>query len=518
MVWQRDGEGRTLLSRQCRDRLGITRASPGDDPWAGVLHPADAARLRAAERQAIAARKPFSHEARFRHADGRYRWLRDTGRPLGRTGFVGVLEDVTARKNAERSLRNLKASFEAQVAEGTEALRQSERNFRGLFEGSATAIAVINLRTGEQQCNPALRAMLGYTEDELRRLEPMSLVHPEDREENRALLARLARGEVSSFAIENRYLRKDGSPLWVDKHVSALAGADGRPERFVVFVHDATARHGLFASLHARLESATRAHLAGQTVAAIAHELNQPLVAIGLYCETALQLLEQGAPDAPRLRSAIAGAAEQAKRAGVAMRELMDVAARGATPTEPLDLGALAKQVALKVREKHANAFDIVLDVPPQLPRVLGHPHQLGKALLILMENGAEAMSAGHSHSPTITISVAALAGEDMVRATVRDNGPGIDAVAHARLFEPFFTTKPHGLGMGLPVCRSMIEAQGGQLWADAAPGPGAAFHFTLPVAPSPARSCTSSTLSADPHLDTESTGGPPLAMRCAPR
>ena len=376
----------------------------------------------------------------------------------------------------------MSAESGARLRERTEALRESETRFRELFERSPAGMGLLDLHTGEQKCNPALRALLGYTEAELLGIHPMSLVHPEDREENRALLERLARGEISSFAVENRYLRKDGSALWVDKHVSAIAGTDGRPARVLLFAHDATERHGMFESVQAHSESAMRLHLAGQTVAAIAHELNQPLTAIGLYCETALALLGQDAPDVDRVRAAVGAAAEQTKRASAGMRELMDMAARGTTPTAPLDLGLLAERVALRLRAEHSQAFDIVLELPPGVPRALGNTHQLEKALVILIENAAEAMSAGHSRSPTITVRVQARAEDGAVQASVEDNGPGIDAAAREHLFEPFFTTKPKGLGMGLAVCRSMIEAQGGQLWAGTSLAPGAAFHFTLPA------------------------------------
>ncbi len=185
-------------------------------------------KLAEAERLSAREMSDFEMEVPMRRPDGELRWMRLQSRPhLTEDGSViwdGVQTDVTERKRAE------------------EALRESEGRFRGIFEHAATGISITDLEYRFQSCNPAYTAMLGYTEEELRAASFLDLVHPEDREANLMALRQLVAQEIPLFEIVNRYVAKDGKPIWVNKHVSILRDASGAPTRLIALVTDISER------------------------------------------------------------------------------------------------------------------------------------------------------------------------------------------------------------------------------------------------------------------------------------
>jgi signal transduction histidine kinase len=232
------------------------------------------------------------------------------------------------------------------------------------------------------------------------------------------------------------------------------------------------------------LEELQKLHVAAQTAAAIAHELNQPLLAIASYSEAALMLLQAAKPDLGKIRNAVEASERQTHRAGQAIRELLEFLSMKEFPTEAFNLNQEILDVLDAARSEHDLQFQAIRHLERGLPLVLANRAHVQKVLLNLLRNGIEAMQEAGVPLPAITVTVRTAKDKSVAQVTIRDNGPGFREEAVERLFQPFFTTKTKGIGMGLSISRSLVEANGGQLWVDPKEGPGATFHLTLPFAP----------------------------------
>lgn len=220
----------------------------------------------------------------------------------------------------------------------------------------------------------------------------------------------------------------------------------------------------------------------------LAHEVNQPLAAVVSYAGGALQLLAQGRAEPDKLKRALEQVGVQAKRASNIIQEFREFLRRGDTRHERLDLRKLINETAMLmasvVREAGAN---LVVRLPPELPEIEGDPIQLQQVLINLIHNAVESLSgAPASRRRLLEIEVEV---DEQVEIRVRDTGVGMPGELLPQLFTPFLTTKPHGLGMGLPVSRSIVEFHGGRMSADNNPDGGMTFRVRLP----PARSLSSS-------------------------
>lgn len=227
----------------------------------------------------------------------------------------------------------------------------------------------------------------------------------------------------------------------------------------------------------------SRLGILGEMASNIAHELNQPLAAIKNYARGMTRMLETGAADPAQLADGAQAVAGQADRAAAIIQRIRSFVRRRRPRRERLDLNEVITE-ALALFEGLAGRRGITLHIhlAQALPAVSVDRVEIQQVLLNLLQNAVDAM-AGQSSSAAggITVRTSASGGE--VKVAVRDCGPGLSADAECRLFEPFFTTKPEGLGLGLSICRTIIESHGGRLWAAANDGPGLTLRFTLPVA-----------------------------------
>ena len=219
-----------------------------------------------------------------------------------------------------------------------------------------------------------------------------------------------------------------------------------------------------------------------QTAVALAHDLNQPLLAIAAYCEASLKMLEHAPIDRQRIADALSASVQQAMRAGETIRDMLAFLSRRDAPIEELDIGQQIRETATLFERDHEMPLHAIIKLPEHVPRVRANSLQLHKALVCLIQNAVEAMAHDDVHRPTLEIRARHLKDEGMVEVAVRDNGPGLDKALAEAIFEPFFSTKVDGLGMGLTISRAMIESQGGRLWADSANKGGARLRFTLPA------------------------------------
>ena len=245
-------------------------------------------------------------------------------------------------------------------------------------------------------------------------------------------------------------------------------------------------RHRLEATLRSgqeQMDHLSRLSILGELAGTLAHELNQPLAAIGNYARSLLRRQQAGNLTPEALQQAAAEIASESERAAGILGGIRAFARKRSRVRQPCDLAQLVRESADLLRDIQAKAPAIALEdaLPPGGRQVLADPLQLQQVLLNLFKNAWDAQEAVGSDAP---IAVSLSAGEGRCRVAVRDHGGGLSPELQQRLFEPFFTTKPDGLGLGLSICKTIIEAHGGELAAAApADGPGLVLHFSLPLA-----------------------------------
>jgi two-component system sensor kinase FixL len=218
----------------------------------------------------------------------------------------------------------------------------------------------------------------------------------------------------------------------------------------------------------------------GQMAAAMAHELNQPLTATTNYISAAMRLLDAPQPDMTRIRYAMTQAVDQTQRSGEIIRRLRSFSGRADAIRQPETLAKLVEEataLALVGLKERGVAVQIALDLT--LPRVMADRVQIQQVLLNLIRNAVEAMES----SPRRELTLSTAHWDRMVAISVADTGGGIPTAIEAQLFQPFVTTKRDGMGIGLSVCRAIVEAHSGRLWVEKNRGGGSVFRFTLPAA-----------------------------------
>jgi C4-dicarboxylate-specific signal transduction histidine kinase len=219
----------------------------------------------------------------------------------------------------------------------------------------------------------------------------------------------------------------------------------------------------------------------GELTASIAHEVNQPLAAVVANADACVAWLSLVEPNLPEARAAAGRAVQGSTRASEVIARIRSLIRKGAAEREPVELNQLIEEtIALAGAQAARNDVAIEADLAPDLPMVSGDKIQLQQVLLNLMMNAIEALGGADDRKRLLIIRSDAHDGGPL-KVSFEDNGIGIAPQMMARLFEPFFTTRAQGIGMGLAISRSIIEAHGGRLWAESLPGKGAVFQFTLP-------------------------------------
>ena len=264
-----------------------------------------------------------------------------------------------------------------------------------------------------------------------------------------------------------------------------IVGADGKADQVLGSATDITVRK------HAELELGrqrnelahfSRVTMLGQLSGSLAHELNQPLAAILSNAQAALRFMADDNYDRDEVREILQDIVNDDKRAGEVIRGLRLLLKKGEMRREPLDANEVVQDVLRLMRSDILNArVHLTSDLAPALPTVAGDRVQFEQVLLNLVMNGCDAMAGTAVSDRQLVVTTECVAGNG-VRVSVADRGPGIPPEALERVFEPFYTTKSRGLGLGLAVCRKIIAAHGGRLWAENNAGVGAAFFFTVPA------------------------------------
>ena len=307
---------------------------------------------------------------------------------------------------------------------------------------------------------------------------------PEDAEADWSLFSDLLSGKHDHYHLEKRYRRKGGALVWGDLTVYIVRDDRGQAMFSIGMVQDITDRKRAEAALQearAELAHVARVTTLGELAASIAHEINQPLAAIVADAEASLHWLAADPPDIDSVREAPAGVASDGHRAAEVIQRIRALCRRTDPQRDRLDINDVIREVVLLARhEVLGHRVSLRTDLASALPTVLGDRVQLQQVMINLVINGMEAMAPVTDRPRELLIRSQYEA--DQVLLAVQDSGTGIDPDNADRMFGAFFTTKPSGMGIGLSISRSIIEAHGGRLWASPNAGPGATFQFSLPT------------------------------------
>lgn len=363
--------------------------------------------------------------------------------------------------------------------------QQNEQRWRTAFENSAIAIIMADFTGHIIAANWAFRNMLGYTESELCKLTFLNITYEEDRKANLELVRELVEGKRQHFQIEKRYCRKDGTLIWVRANVALVPGGSDVEPFWLNVVENITARKVAEQALEktqAELARVSRLTTMGELAASIAHEINQPLTAVTNNSNACLRLLADHNLQPEVLRRALQEIVTEATLASAVIARIRAFIMKEPAEKIELDINEVIQSVlALTDRELKENRVLLERKLTEPLPLVLGDRIQLQQVLLNLIMNGIEAMSSVGDRPRLLSVE-SKMHESGNVMVVLRDSGIGLGSNAH-RIFTPFFTTKAHGMGMGLSISRSLVQALGGRLGAEPNFPHGAMFFFTLPIA-----------------------------------
>jgi PAS domain S-box-containing protein len=469
-------DGSAALVNRRWTEYGLSAETAG--AWENVIHPEDRRRFAEAWQESLATGKPLDIEARWRRAtDGEYRWLLTRAVALrdeqgNILKWYSIHTDIQDRKRIEEALRQSEAYLaEAQRLShtGSWAFDLASNKYVYASEEFCRIYEV-----GALQDWPAKEAVFRQ-------------IHAEDWDRVNAGFERSAREKVDT-EIEFRIVLPSGTAKHIQLIRHPVLNDAGDVVRLVGSVIDITERKRAeeererLGRLEADLRHLNRVSMMGELAASVAHEVNQPLAGLVTSASACQRWLAGDVPNLEKARETARRIVHDGKRAGEIIARIRALATRtAATRKEELDLNETIREVLALVGDKAKKQSVIIRgqfadDVSP----VLGDRVQLQQVVLNLVMNAFEAMTNVGERARELVITTRNIDG-DRVQATVEDSGVGLDSNLIDKIFDPFYTTKPSGMGMGLSISRSILEAHGGRLWATAKGGPGTAFHFTLP-------------------------------------
>jgi PAS domain S-box-containing protein len=437
--------------------------------WPEKVHPEDRARIADRWRRSLETGNPYDAEERVRRADGLYRWFHTRGLPIrDREGHIVrwclLLTDIEDRRQAEQ------------------ALRASEHQLRLITE---TIPALVWRTTPDGEIDYVNRRVLDYTGKPLEDFGDngwLQLLHPDDVDST----IRQWRQNIQtglSHQVTYRLRRADGAYRWFDVRGEPLRDNEGRVVQWYgicIDVEDRKRTEEALRNTQERLSIASQVATVGELAASIAHEVNQPLTAVVSNGNACLRWLSAQPPNLAKAVEAAERIVRDGKDAGEVVRRVRALFKRAAHEEAPLELNQVIGEVLSLLRSETAKRLVIVeTDLGQDLPPVTGDRVQLQQLILNLLLNGIEAMDPVKDRPRRLFIRSRREL-DDTVFVEIRDSGVGLkhpDTV-----FDAFFTTKESGMGMGLAICRSIVQAHNGRLWAASGEGPGATFCFTLPL------------------------------------
>jgi PAS domain S-box-containing protein len=418
--------------------------------------------------------KTMTWEARKVRKDGSMLWVRETARAMlmmGRPVVLTACEDMTQRKRAEEDLRRSEAFLaEAQRLTRTGSWAWDSRSQKVLY------------------CSEEMFRIFGLDRESLpTRKRFRERVHPDDRAMVDERFERSLREKVDSFD-EYRIILPDGTLKYINSSGHPVLDDDGNLMAFVGTAVDVTERkraqeeHERLRQLESDLAHMNRVSIMGELAASLAHEITQPIASARNNARAAINFLDKQPPEFAEVREALGGVVGDADRAGDIIDRIRDHIKKAPPRKDHFDFNEAVKEVIVLAHGAITkNDVSVQTRFAEGLLPVHGDRVQLQQVVLNLILNAVDAMGSFDAGERKLLVSIEQ-SQTNGILATVRDTGPGIAPEHRERVFETFYTTKSGGVGMGLSICRSIIDAHGGRLWADANEPRGAVFHLALPT------------------------------------
>ncbi|MGC2045524.1 MAG: PAS domain S-box protein [Pseudolabrys sp.] len=475
-AWTADTDGRrNWFNKRWHDYAGTTLEEMQGFGWQKLHHPDHLERVVQGIRKSFKGDSPWEDTFPLRGRDGNYRWYLARALPIRNEAgevvrWFGTNTDITEQLEAEKALRELNATLEHRVEAQTRERVQ-------IWNVSQDLLVVTDLDGKYLTVNPAWTVSLGWSEAELLGNTSQWLLHPDDREKTRAEISQLAAGHATQ-RFEVRFRHKDGSYRWLSWKAVQDQG------RIYAMARDVTdlknAENKLRDVRHELSQAARRTTVAAMS-AAIAHEIRQPLGAIVTNANAGLRWLNRPAPDLDEVRDTLTHIVADGHRASEVIQSVRAMFAKGDHAGTPLDTNELIREtIAIANNELEAARVVVELELGERIPMISAHKGQLQQVVLNIITNAADAMRTIDDRARVLRVRSRSF-DSNGVAVSVQDSGTGIDPENIDRVFEAFFTTKTNGMGMGLAICRSIVEAHGGNMSVSPGVPHGSVFHIFLP-------------------------------------
>jgi PAS domain S-box-containing protein len=465
MAWSIRPDGvLDFVNQPWLDYTGLSFAEAISEPTRS-MHPDDLPEVMEKWRMKIAAGEPYEGEMRLRRADGDYRWFLVRTVPLlddqgNIVKWYGTSADIEDRKRAETRGRELIDAIPQQI-------------WSGPPDGTL------------DYCNDRWRSYMGLKLEDLRGDGWQSMLHPDDRE--RVLKAwRESVANGTPYEQEERHRGADGTYRWFLARGLPLRNAAGHIVRWYgtnTDIEDRKHAEEALRQTQAALARAGRITMLGEFTSTVAHEVNQPLGAVVTNAQASLRWLSGSSPNLSEAREALERIIRDGNRASEVIKRIRSLLKNGKPARTPFPLeDMIGEIVALTEAEAQQRRVSLQTRLEPKLPHIVADRVQLQQVLLNLVMNSLDALSEVAERPRLLTIEARAES-TDSITISVQDTGIGINPRRMKEIFEPFYTTKLEGLGLGLSISRSIIEAHGGRFEVRLNQGPGVRFSFTLPAA-----------------------------------
>lgn len=520
ILWRADTNGRIdFYNRRYTEVTGRSfQATIELQDYIDDYHPDDRDEFLRLQREAFSMRNELRANFRLRHADGNYRWMSLVGRPArvaedsDAIRYYGGISDIHDEVTAHRKVRELNDTLEQRVATRTSELLRTERRYAALFDVSNMTFAemdfsaanrildaikasgVVDLREHMSmhpdelahvlglikttRVNEALARLMGYEN-----VTELVAHPPEENSEDapEVLLRQLEMHYYNIDHIDGRTVLTGKGGRRIPVYFTVIRLSDGLHLSSHVDLSDQERIEGLRQAAQAELARANRVATVGAFSASIAHELNQPIASMLIDAQTGMRHVARENPDMEALGRIMQRVERTAQRVAAIVQRTRDNIVKGRRVVKAINLLRLVADTRelLDLDLKRAGA-DLEITCANDVPMIKGDPVELQQIFVNLVSNAAEVM---REQPGRRQISVEIVASVARVHVRVADTGPGIPEEHIERLFEPFFTTKVAGIGMGLQICRSAVEAMGGELTVANLAGGGACFSFDLPAA-----------------------------------
>ena len=475
LVWSFRPDGAfDYVGRRWSEYTGMSAQDALGSGWMAAYHPDDLGKHQEKRLASLASGVPVMNEVRLRRADGQYRWHMIDLVPLRNASgsivkWYGAAADIEERKRVE------------------EALRRSEAYLAEAQRLSHTGSWAIDYANRKIRHSSAEHHRL-FAFDPTGGIPPWRdwwlRVHPDDRAITEEIIGGSYRGKHSDFELDYRICHPDGTIKYLHVVGHPVLGPAGDVLEFVGTSIDMTERRQAEESrqdAQNKLAHANRVSTMGQLTASIAHEIKQPIASARNNARAAQNFLDMQPPEYGEVREALACIVGDADRAGEIVDRIHALVKKVPPRKDRLDVNeAILEVISLTGGEMRRNEVSLRTDLASGLPSIHGDRIQLQQVVLNLMLNAVEAMASHRNGTRELMIATGEDGGNG-VSVTVRDSGPGLDPEGPERLFEAFYSTKPRGMGMGLAICRSIVDAHGGRIFAAANVPHGAVFGFTLP-------------------------------------